>query len=219
LTAQEQELSEIQNFDLSNIWTTNGSTDIDYPNSFISKRPDPLGFIGDDYQRIDVRIDEVIKNERDPLTYFVRGSSTVKKNRCSFMGIIKINSADIQDRGDYHKGADYNVDMETVKKRGIVYCTYQFYENKNQKWTGYFSGDLTTKIYINTANEIKYDAIRGFSDSYMNNSFEGTWTSYSTKKSKNCNWGEFRIPNSGDLNIGAGEFSPNPKYLKNGWDN
>ncbi|WP_148807340.1 hypothetical protein [Campylobacter concisus] len=34
---------------------------------------------------------------------------------------------------------------------------------------------------------------------------------------KPCAWGHYRIPNSGDLDVGAGEFSPNIKYLNNGW--
>lgn len=46
----------------------------------------------------------------------------------------------------------------------------------------------------------------------------GTWTSYANNSSKRCNWGEFRIPYSGDLDIGAGEFSPDTKYLDKGWD-
>jgi hypothetical protein len=33
-----------------------------------------------------------------------------------------------------------------------------------------------------------------------------------------CNWGEIRIPFCGDLDGGAGEFIPNPKYVKNGWE-
>ena len=40
-----------------------------------------------------------------------------------------------------------------------------------------------------------------------------------TGKSKICNWGDYRIPLCNDLDIGTGEFSPNPKYLKNGWSN
>jgi hypothetical protein len=34
-----------------------------------------------------------------------------------------------------------------------------------------------------------------------------------------CNWGEFRIPYSDDLDIGVGEFLPNPPYLNYGWEN
>jgi hypothetical protein len=34
-----------------------------------------------------------------------------------------------------------------------------------------------------------------------------------------CNWGDYRIPDSGDLDNGAAEFCVNPKYQKNGWEN
>ena len=37
-----------------------------------------------------------------------------------------------------------------------------------------------------------------------------------TKKS---NWGGYRIPESENLDIGAGEFSVDDKYVKNGWEN
>ena len=47
--------------------------------------------------------------------------------------------------------------------------------------------------------------------------FAGTWKSNKTKKSKLCAWGQYRVPNSGGLDVGAGEFSVNPKYAKNGW--
>jgi hypothetical protein len=33
---------------------------------------------------------------------------------------------------------------------------------------------------------------------------------------KRCNWGDFRIPNSGDLDGGAAGFSP-WKHKENGW--
>lgn len=216
LYGQQNELNKIKEFDLSKIWTSNGSTDIDEADFFTTERPDFRGFIGDNYQRIYIRIDEVVKNELSPLTYYVRGSSEVKGNRCSFMGTIKIDSAQIKQR-EIFEGADYLVDMNKVTHRGVVICTYEFFENKSQKWTGYFSGQLQTRIYITTEGQIKYDAIGGFSDSYMNNTYVGIWTSYASGNSKVCNWGEFRIPNSGDLDIGAGEFSPNPKYIENGW--
>jgi len=40
---------------------------------------------------------------------------------------------------------------------------------------------------------------------------------YNSTFTQACNWGDYRISNSGDLDIGAGEFSPNNKYLKSGW--
>jgi hypothetical protein len=57
-------------------------------------------------------------------------------------------------------------------------------------------------------------------DGFSNNTFVGTWTSYKTGKSKKCNFGDYRIPEcegSNGCDIGAGEFSINPKYRENGW--
>jgi hypothetical protein len=217
LYAQQNGLDKINEFDLSSIWTSNGSTDISDGNLFTTERPDLKGFIGDNFQRIDIRIDEVVKNELNPLMYYVHGFSEVKGNRCSFIGRITIDSAKLKEREPIIEGADYLVDMTMVARRGTVFCTYQFFENRNQKWTGFFSGQLQTYVYITTEQQIKYDAIGGFSDSYMNNMYVGKWASYASGNSKRCNWGEFRIPESGDLDIGAGEFSPNPKYIENGW--
>ena len=44
-------------------------------------------------------------------------------------------------------------------------------------------------------------------------------SSYKTKSSKKCHWGDYRIPDCGDLDKGAGEFSVSEKYIKNGWEN
>ena len=54
-------------------------------------------------------------------------------------------------------------------------------------------------------------------DNFDNNGFVGHWTSYRTGKSKICHWGDFRIPDCGDLDQGVGGFIPNPKYLRRGW--
>ncbi len=54
-------------------------------------------------------------------------------------------------------------------------------------------------------------------DSFSNNGFIGTWTSYKTNTSKKCNWGDYRIPDCGDLDSGTGEFMVSSKYIKNGW--
>ncbi len=70
---------------------------------------------------------------------------------------------------------------------------------------------------IDDKGQFRYDALNFFSDGFSNNQFVGSWTSYKTNKTKRCNWGDYRIPESGDLDIGAGEFSVNDKYLKNGW--
>lgn len=56
-------------------------------------------------------------------------------------------------------------------------------------------------------------------DGFTNNNFTGTWTSYKSNLSRKCNWGDYRIPESRLLDIGAGQFSVDQKYRKNGWEN
>ncbi|NOQ27719.1 MAG: hypothetical protein GQ564_20335 [Bacteroidales bacterium] len=58
--------------------------------------------------------------------------------------------------------------------------------------------------------------IDSYSDSYRNNQHIGIWKPYDSENIKTCNWGNYRIPFSGDLDIGAGEFSVNSKKKKTG---
>ena len=55
-----------------------------------------------------------------------------------------------------------------------------------------------------------------FSANYINNQFTGTWKPYNSNNERTANWGDYRIPQSGDLDIGASEFSPADKHLKFG---
>ena len=63
-----------------------------------------------------------------------------------------------------------------------------------------------------------YDDTANEADPYRNNQFAGRYTPAPGGEKLRSNWGDFRIPDSGDLDQGAGEFSPADKYLKNGWD-
>ena len=63
-----------------------------------------------------------------------------------------------------------------------------------------------------------YDDIAINSDRYFNNAFVGKRESFKTKKKKNCNWGDYRIPNAAkDFDIGVGEFNVSKKYWDKGW--
>ena len=88
----------------------------------------------------------------------------------------------------------------------------------SQTGSGVFTGYLLFYWYETNDGKFVYDDIDSHSDSYCNNQYAGTWKSNKTKKSKPCAWGQYRVPNSGDLDIGAGDFSVNPKYAKNGWE-
>ncbi len=71
---------------------------------------------------------------------------------------------------------------------------------------------------MNSSSQIFYDNIESESDTYRNNQYVGTWSNYDNLSIKPCNWGECRIPFSADLDLGAGAFSPNPKYFTLGWN-
>ena len=104
-------------------------------------------------------------------------------------------------------------------KQGSVICDVNFYEDSSQASSGIIKGTLTSSFCINKKGELYYDAIMFAGDGFSNNECIAIWTSYKTGKSKKCNWGDFRIPDCGDLDIGAGEFSVSNKYVKYGWDN
>ena len=102
--------------------------------------------------------------------------------------------------------------------RGVAVSDCEFRENRNQRYAGGFKGKLTTYFYIDQRGSIHYDDLNNYSDAYFNNAFVGVWTSYNDKLIKKVHWGDWRIPYSGDLDVGAGEFWPGKKYLNNGWE-
>lgn len=197
-----QNLKAFDKYDFSSLWT---KTD----NSVV------FGFIGKDYQRIRIKLISVIKNPAHPLTYFVYGKSMVKDNICSFVGNIKINS--IRKYNILSYGVDSEYYSKGIKGQYFLSATYSFREDKKQFHSGIFVGTLKSDFYIDKRNKIKYDDIEINADGYSNNEFVGKWTSYDKKIIQQCNWGDYRIPVTTHFDIGAGEFSPDDKYLKFGW--
>jgi hypothetical protein len=170
------------------------------------KRAEILGFIGDNYQRFFIHFVSVIKNPTDPHEYFAFGKTMVNETICLFHGNIKIIQSKICE----------SVDIPTYKQ-GVATCDVILYENKNQTSTGFFKGKLTSNFIIDNKGQFRYDALMFIADGFSNNQFVGSWTNYKTNASKKCHWGDYRIPDCGDFDIGAGEFSANQKYAKNGW--
>lgn len=195
---------QIKNYNLSKILTAD-SIEVDDGVEKI-KREEVLGFIGDDYERLFIRFISIIQNPNNKYEYFTFGKTMVKENVYEFQGTIKITDARIGNSIEY---PNY--------KQGILKCALTLYEDRNQKFTGYFKGILTSNFIIDKNGNFDYDALMFYSDDFSNNQFIGNWTSYTTKVIKTCNWGDFRIPESGDLDIGTAEFMVNKKYRKNGW--
>jgi len=173
------------------------------------------GFIGDNYQRIRVKFITVTKDYTSPDTYNVQGKSMVKNNIDEFAGTIKISH--IRKLKNISHGVDDEYKNKGIKGEYIIIADYSFFENKDQPHSGTFKGVLESDFYLDKNYQVHYDDIELNADGYTNNQFVGEWIDYKTNLAKRCNWGDFRIPNSGDLDVGAGEFSPADKYLKYGW--
>jgi hypothetical protein len=194
----------LKDYDFSSLFT---STD----NSVI------YGFIGDNYQRIRIKFITVTKSKSSPDVYLVYGKSMVKNNICEFRGTINIS--DIRKYKKMSYGTDDEYKNKGIKGQYVILGTYNFEENKAQTHSGIFKGAFQSNFYLDKNNKVHYDNIDLDSDGYTNNQFVGTWTAYNSALTKKCNWADFRVPESGDLDIGAGEFSPAGKYLKYGWLN
>lgn len=174
------------------------------------------GILGDDFQRIQIKLISISKNINNQKEYFVYGKSQVKENVCEFVG--KITMVKIQESKREHFGVDDEYKNSGIKTQGLLCAKYEFFENKLQSHSGFFSGDLETKWFLDKDNKIQYDNINIHSDGYFNNSFVGTWKMYNSKLENICHWGDNRVPSVDcSFDIGAAEFSVAEKYHKKGW--
>ncbi|WP_438711317.1 hypothetical protein ACSTS3_22705 [Aquimarina muelleri] len=183
----------------------------DFSNILLDHKTKYIGFIGKNKKRLHISFESIKKNNNQ---YHVLGSTTVGRNTRRFEGYIKIKEI------CSFKNFIYGVDdwmKGKVKDQGFLVGEFSFSENPKHSATGVFKGKLLARWYLDLESNLNYDNIDSDSDSYSNNQFLGTWTSYKTNKVSQCAWGHYKIPCAGDLNIGAAEFSPNKKYFDFGW--
>jgi hypothetical protein len=196
-------------FDFSALWCSDSLLNLEIvddtmyfkPRKFVF--PEPLGFIGDSFQRFYIHFSSVKKDENLPLRYSVTGKTRVNRDICSFSGTITIDS----------------VYFFTDQLRcGRLLCSIRFAEEKGNTHTGIITGRMTTSFCFYDGR-VCYDNVDAVSDGYSNNQVVARWNSYDGKLSFRCNWGDYRIPESEQLDIGTGDFSPFDKYRKFGWQN
>ena len=174
-----------------------------------------FGFIGENFQRIRIKFVNVTRDKQSTGIYHIEGRSLVKNELDVFIGTIKITN--IRKTKQTHYGVDNQYKNHGIAGQYMILADYEFRENEKSAYAGTFEGVCRMDFYLDKNNRIHYDDIDLNADGYNNNQFVGQWINHKTKVIKRCNWGDFRIPNSGDLDIGAGEFSPNSKYVKYGW--
>lgn len=197
----------IKNYDLSTVLMADSiQTEKEEGGTDKIKRAEILGFIGGNFQRFQIHFTSITKNPKNPYHYFAYGKTMVKEKVCSFKGTITIEQAKL------YRSSDLPTDQQ-----GFATCEVTLYEDRKEPYSGLIKGKLTSNFTIDNRKRLRYDALMLINDSFSNNGFIGTWTSYKTNTSKKCNWGDYRIPDCGDLDSGTGEFFVSEKYLKNGW--
>lgn len=199
---------KINNHDLSEIWTTEKYLGVWLEEDATPRnRSKVYGFIGDDYQRFYIHFISAVKVPEEQNKYLVYGKTRVRNTISPFLGSIVITDA-------------RTIIGDTIwgYYEGFTTCSVVLYEDSKQTSTGVIQGEMTTKFMLNSEGYFGYSGMHNISDGFNNNQFIGTWTRYKTGKTKKCHWGDGRIPNCGDLDVGAGEFSINKKYEMNGWE-
>ncbi len=148
------------------------------------ERIEPIGFIGEDYQRFYIHYSSVERDSVDPSKYHVTGKTKVNNNVCDFKGLLNItqtkNYTDPEIPNWYYEGS--------------IKGNYIFREDKNQYGTGVFKGEFESIFWIDSSGVLKYNTLWLVADGYKNNQFEGVWQSYSSGKVKKCNWGDAESP-------------------------
>jgi hypothetical protein len=172
-----------------------------------------FGFIGNNFERIRVKFISVKQDSTNLDTYHIVGKSMVKNNICDFEGTI------VLERIAINKKVEVEYKSSGVQSQGFIVANYYFEEDSTQLHSGVFQGSLISLWYINANGIIQYDDLIMGADAFRNNQFIGVWQSYTKDRQLICNWGDYRISNSGNLDIGAGSFSPSDAHLQFGWQN
>ncbi len=199
-------LQGIRKNDVSNCWFNETNDTISLEKQ--TMLPEPIGFIGEQYQRFFIHYITITKSLTNPYQYHVTGKTKVKENICDFSGTISIVKAEI-----------YAKQLDNRYRQGLAECTVDFKEDARLVATGFIKGKLTTKFYLDEKGNAQYDDLLFGADLYFNNQCEASWTSYSSKKTKKVNWGDYRIPGNTGFDIGDGGFMIADKYVNNGWQN
>lgn len=167
-----------------------------------------IGFIGEEYERIRIHFNSVIRNYDNPFEYFIYGKSKVQDNVCEFQGSLIITEV------SYLKDEKY---PET--NTAYIAGDYVLVEDPACLHSGIFRGDFISFVYLGEDLTLYYNDLDTESPSFSNNLFTGEWFHYESDLIQVCNWGDKRIPGAADLDIGRLSFKPSFRFYKNGWEN
>ncbi len=180
------------NEDLSEIWLNEGSR--------------IFGFFGPEYSRLRMKFLDVKKD--NDLEYLISGKSRRDNITRTFNGRLRII-------GIYRVKAP----MELREyENGMIFGEYTILEDSLSEGSGKYTGRFVSYWHRDEKGKIRYNDLWYGSAGFNNNQFAGTWESYTGEPGQKADWGDNRIPFSGDLDVGTSEFCPSEKYRKNGWE-
>ncbi len=182
------------NEDLSEIW--------------LNEESRVYGFFGPDYCRLRMKFLDVKKDKDNDLEYLISGKSRRDNITRAFRGRLRIIGI-------------YRVKVPTELREyenGMIFGEYTILEDSLSEESGKYTGRFVSYWHRDEKGKIRYNDLWKISDGFNNNQFAGYWQSCHDDQKVRANWGDSRIPCSEDFDRGAGEFSPDEKYRKNGWE-
>ena len=194
---------------------------LNYSIVFLSYQEAVYGFVGENYQRLYIHFDSISPKDSSYLNYLVFGKPMINERISLFSGelhikqVLRINEDKISDNNIQ----DIEIQRRYSNTKYKMDSDLELLEDPHQNGTGMIKGNLISFFYLKDYIPSFYDLDLEYNDSFCNNQFSGEWISYSNNVRKKCCWGAFRIPDCGDLDVGAAEFHPNLQYKEFGWQN
>ena len=112
------------------------------------KKPEPIGFIGDNFQRFHIHFTSVKKMPDSPNEYLVTGKTKVKTAIYSFEGTIKITVSRLYKEAEFPK-----------YEQGFTICDVSLFEDKKQLLSGFIKGKLSSHFVIDDKKQFRYDGL------------------------------------------------------------
>ncbi|WP_417785778.1 SH3 domain-containing protein, partial [Tenacibaculum sp.] len=189
-------------------------TSVDLTDVFTNNTVPYIGFIGESKRKIDFFITSIKRDTINNNRYLIEGRIKIySENTRNFKGELLLEK-----QYKFSKKLDEDVSYsDIILKQGFSILTYELKEDVNINNTGVFKGTLIVSWYQDTNYNVNYDDTLDYIPTYSNCYFFGSWINKDKNEKRLTAWSHYRIPCSGDLDIGASEFSPNPKYYNQGW--
>lgn len=179
---------------------------LDFNTNAKTKRPKILAFVGKDYMRFELRMMEVFKDSINPSRYRMWGRTRHMGWARTFVGDLFIQDIKLlkNKKGSYSEG--------------VLKANLFLREDSLSQGAAHYEGILTCNFLISEKGKVYYNSLSLNKAEFSNNQFVGKRIPFQKNKEvQTCNWGDFRIPECGDLDIGKERFRPNEKYLNQNW--